>query len=102
MKHVKLFESFVNEAKFIKEFNKAVLDAETEKDVLKIYPKAEFYVGKMSHFFGELEPNLFFKAYYPEYYKDDTGKSIKGDFKITLIYSEKGGKNVDLYKDPNA
>ena len=34
----------------------------------------------MSHFFGELEPNLFFKAYYAKYYKQDTGKSIKGDF----------------------
>ena len=83
-------ESVVNEAKFVKDFDKAVLDAETEKDVLKVYPKAEFYVGKMSHFFGELEPNLFFKAYYAKYYKQDTGKSIKGDFKITTVYSEKG------------
>lgn len=90
-------ESKVNEAKFVKEFDKAVLDAETEKDVLKVYPKAEFYVGKMSHFFGELEPNLFFKAYYAKYYKQDTGKSIKGDFKITTVYSEKGSKYVNLH-----
>ena len=90
-------ESVVNEAKFVKEFDKAVLDAETKKDVLKVYPKAEFYVGKMSHFFGELEPNLFFKAYYAKYYKQDTGKSIKGDFKITTVYSEKGSKYVNLH-----
>ena len=95
-------ESKVNEAKFVKEFDKAVLDAETEKDVLKVYPKAEFYVGKMSHFFGELEPNLFFKAYYAKYYKQDTGKSIKGDFKITTIYSEKGSRYVNLYVEESA
>jgi hypothetical protein len=87
----------VNEAKFVKEFDKAVLDAETEKDVLKVYPKAQFYVGKMSHFFGELEPNLFFKAYYAKYYKEDTGNKIKGDFKITSVYSEKGSRYVNLY-----
>ena len=51
----------------------------------------------MTHFFGELEPNLFFKAYYAKYYKEDTGKSIKGDFKITSIYSEKGRNYVNLY-----
>ena len=95
-------ESKVTEAKFVKEFDKAVLDAETEKDVLKVYPKAEFYVGKMSHFFGELEPNLFFKAYYAKYYKQDTGKSIKGDFKITTIYSEKGSRYVNLYVEESA
>ena len=90
-------ESVVTEAKFVKEFDKSVLDAETEKDVLKVYPKAEFYVGKMSHFFGELEPNLFFKAYYAKYYKEDTGNKIKGDFKITSVYSEKGSRYVNLY-----
>jgi len=95
-------ESVVNEAKFVKEFDKAVLDAETEKDVLKVYPKAEFYLGKLSHFFGELEPNLFFKAYYADWYKKDTGKSIKGDFKITSIYSEKGSKYVNLYLEESA
>ena len=92
-------ESVVNEAKFVKDFDKAVLDAETEKDVLKVYPKAEFYVGKMSHFFGELEPNLFFKAYYAKYYKEDTGKSIKGDFKITSIYSQKGSNYQYLFNE---
>ena len=52
-----------------------------------MYPKAEFFVGKISHFFGELEPNLFFKAYY-----------TKGsDFKIASIYSEKGSNYVHLY-----
>lgn len=92
----------LNEAKFVKEFDKAVLDAETEADVLKVYPNAEFYVGKMSHFFGELEPNLFFKAYYAKYYKEDTGKKIKGDFKITTVYSEKGSRYVNLHVEESA
>lgn len=95
------FESVVTE-KFVKDFDKAVLDAETEADILKVYPDAEFYVGKMSHFFGQLEKNLFFKAYYAKYYKQDTGKSIKGDFKITSIYSEKGSRNVNLYVEESA
>jgi hypothetical protein len=78
----------VSEAKFVKDFDKAVLDATTEDEVLKVYPNAEFFIGKMTHFFGELEPNLFFKAYY-----------TKGsDFEIALIYSEKGNRNVDLWK----
>jgi len=97
----KVDESAVTE-KFVKEFDKAVLDAETEKDVLKVYPDAEFYVGKSSHFFGELEKNLFFKAYYAKYYKEDYGKKIKGDFKITSIYSEKGSRYVNLYVHESA
>ena len=101
-KNAKEFTSAVTEAKFVKEFDKAVLDAETEKDILKVYPDAEFYVGKMSHFFGELEKNLFFKAYYADWYKKDTGKSIKGDFKITTIYSEKGSGYVNLYVEESA
>ena len=92
-------ESVVTEAKFVKEFDKAVLDATTEDDVLKVYPNAEFFVGKLTHFFGELEPNLFFKAYYAKYYKQDTGNKIDGDFKITSIYSEKGSNNVHLYNE---
>ena len=94
-------ESKVTE-KFVKEFDKAVLDAETEKDVLKVYPDAEFYVGKMSHFFGQLEKNLFFKAYYAKYYEEDYGNKIKGDFKITSIYSEKGSRYVNLYVHESA
>jgi|TARA_R110001583_G_scaffold1182_7_gene9871 hypothetical protein len=89
----------VNEARFVKSYDTKVNDAETKKDVSKIYPKAKFFVGKLSHFFGELEPNLFFKAYYAKYYKEDTGKSIKGDFKITSIYSKKGSKYVELLKE---
>jgi hypothetical protein len=89
----------VNEARFVKSYDTKVNDAETKKDVLKIYPKAKFFVGKMSHFFGELEPNLFFKAYYPKYYKQDTGKSVKGDFKITSVYSKKGSNYVELMKE---
>ena len=94
-------ESVVTE-KFVKEFDKAVLDAETEAEVLKVYPDAEFYVGKMSHFFGQLEKNLFFKAYYAKYYQEDYGKKIKGDFKITSIYSEKGSRYVNLYVHESA
>tara|TARA_Y100000389_G_scaffold111050_1_gene108117 strand:+ start:256 stop:1998 length:1743 start_codon:yes stop_codon:yes gene_type:complete len=89
----------VDEAKFVKSYDTKVNDAETEKEVLKIYPKAKFFVGKMSHFFGELEPNLFFKAYYPKYYKQDTGKTVKGDFKITSVYSQKGSRYVELMKE---
>ena len=89
-------ESEVNEAKFVKSYDTKVNNAETKKDILKVYPKAKFFVGKLSHFFGELEPNLFFKAYYAKYYKEDTGKSIKGEFKITSVYSKKGSKYVEL------
>ena len=56
-------------------------------------------MGKMTHFFGELEPNLFFKAYYAKYYKKDTGKKIDGEFKITSIYFEKGRNYVNLYTE---
>ena len=87
----------ITEAKFVKEFDKGVLDAEYKADITTYYPSAQFFVGKHSHFFGELEPNLFFKAYYAKYYKEDTGKKIDGEFKITSIYSEKGSKYVNLY-----
>ena len=87
----------VTEAKFVKDFDKGVLDAEYKADITTYYPSAKFFVGKMTHFFGELEPNLFFKAYYAKYYKEDTGNKIDGDFKITTIYSEKGSKYVNLY-----
>ena len=90
-------ESVVTEAKFVKEFDKGVLDAEYKADITTYYPSAQFFVGKLTHFFGQLEPNLFFKAYYAKYYKDDTGKKIDGEFKITSIYSEKGSKYVNLY-----
>ena len=97
IKNIKKFESVeVNEAKFVKSYDTKVNDAETKKEVSKIYPKAKFFIGKHSHFFGELEPNLFFKAYYPKYYKQDTGKSVKGDFKITSVYSKKGSNYVEL------
>ena len=89
----------VTEAKFVKDFDKEVLDAETKADITTYYPSAKFFIGKMTHFFGELEPNLFFKAYYAKYYKEDTGKKIDGDFKITSIYSEKGRNYVHLYNE---
>ena len=89
----------VTEAKFVKDFDKEVLDAETKADITTYYPSAKFFIGKLSHFFGELEPNLFFKAYYAKWYKEDTGKKIKGDFKITSIYSEKGRNYVHLYNE---
>jgi len=99
MSKAEMNKESVNEAKFVSSYDTKVNDAETKKDVSKIYPKAEFFVGKLSHFFGELEPNLFFKAYYAKYYKEDTGKSIKGDFKITSVYSKKGSKYVELLKE---
>jgi len=89
----------LNEAKFVKDFNKDVLGAETKEDIKSYYPSAKFFIGKLTHFFGELEPNLFFKAYYARYYKEDTGKKIKGDFKITSIYSEKGSNYVHLHNE---
>ncbi len=101
MKNIKKFESVeVNEAKFVKSYDTKVNRAETEKEVKKIYPKyKKVGVGKLTHFFGELEPNLFFKAYYAKTYKQDTGKSIKGDFKITSVYSFRNGNGVELMKE---
>jgi hypothetical protein len=92
-------EAEVTEARFVKDYEGDVLNAETEEEILEVYPDAKFYVGKMSHFFGELMPNLFFKAYYAKYYKEDTGKSIKGDFKITSIYSQKGSNYQHLFNE---
>ena len=86
----------VTEAKFVKDFDKDVLDAEYKADITTYYPSARFFIGKSSHFFGELEPNLFFKAYYKDYVNKNGGK-IKGDFKIVTIYSEKGRNYVDLF-----
>ena len=83
-------ESVVNEAKFVKEFNKEVLDAKTKEEVTKLYPNAKFYVGKSDHFFGDLEDNLFFKAYYTKAQKE---------FKIKSVYSEKGSNYVHLYNE---
>ena len=83
-------ESVVNEAKFVKEFNKEVLDAKTKEEVTKLYPNAKFYVGKSDHFFGDLEDNLFFKAYYTKAQKE---------FKIKSVYSEKGSNYVHLHNE---
>ena len=80
----------VTEARFVKDFNKDVLDAKTKDEVLKLYPKAEFFIGKSDHFFGELDANLFFKAYYTKGQKE---------FKIKSIYSEKGNNYVHLYNE---
>jgi hypothetical protein len=85
-----LDESLVTEAKFVKEFNKEVLDAKTKEEVTKLYPNAKFYVGKSDHFFGDLEDNLFFKAYYTKAQKE---------FKIKSVYSEKGSSYVHLYNE---
>jgi len=86
----------VTEARFVKDFDKDVLDAEYKADVTTQYPSAKFFIGKMTHFFGELEPNLFFKAYYKDFVNKNGGK-IKGDFKIVTIYSEKGSRYVNLF-----
>ena len=84
------YESLVSEAKFVKEFNKEVLDAKTKEEVTKLYPNAKFYVGKSDHFFGDLEDNLFFKAYYTKAQKE---------FKIKSVYSEKGSNYVHLHNE---
>ena len=80
----------VDEARFVKDFNKDVLDAKTKEEVLKLYPNAEFFIGKSNHFFGELDDNLFFKAYYTKGQKE---------FKIKSVYSEKGSNYVHLYNE---
>ena len=81
-------ESKVTEARFVKSYDKRLDNAKTKEEVLKLYPKAEFFVGKSDHFFGELEPNLFFKSYYTKGQKE---------FNIKSVYSKKGSNYVHLY-----
>ena len=83
-------ESTVTEAKFVKDFNRDVLNAKTKEEVLELYPNAEFFIGKSDHFFGELDDNLFFKAYYTKAQKE---------FEIKSVYSEKGSNYVHLYNE---
>ena len=83
-------ESTVTEAKFVKDFNRDVLNAKTKEEVLELYPNAEFFIGKSDHFFGELDGNLFFKAYYTKAQKE---------FEIKSVYSEKGSNYVHLYNE---
>ena len=83
-------ESVVTEAKFVKDFNRDVLDAKTKEEVLELYPNAEFFIGKSDHFFGEFDENLFFKAYYTKGQKE---------FEIKSVYSEKGSNYVHLYNE---
>ena len=83
-------ESVVTEAKFVKDFNRDVLNAKTKEEVLKLYPNAEFFIGKSDHFFGELDDNLFFKAYYTK---------AQEEFEIKSVYSEKGSNYVHLYNE---
>ena len=78
----------VDEARFVKSYDKRLDNAKTKEEVLKLYPKAEFFVGKSDHFFGELEPNLFFKSYYTKGQKE---------FNIKSVYSKKGSNYVHLY-----
>ena len=87
---VGVYESEVTEAKFVKEFDEAVLKATTQEEVLEIYPNAEFFIGKSDHFFGEFDENLFFKAYYTKGQKE---------FEIKSIYSEKNSNYVHLYNE---
>jgi hypothetical protein len=76
------------EARFVKSYDKRLDNAKTKEEVSKLYPKAEFFVGKSDHFFGELEPNLFFKAYYTKGQKE---------FNIKSVYSKKGSNYIHLY-----
>ena len=87
---MRLAESVVTEAKFVKDFNRDVLDAKTKEEVLELYPNAEFFIGKSDHFFGELDGNLFFKAYYTKAQKE---------FEIKSVYSQKGSNYVHLYNE---
>jgi len=80
----------VTEAKFVKDFDNAVLKATTKEEVLEIYPNAEFFIGKSDHFFGEFDENLFFKAYYTKGQKE---------FEIKSVYSEKNKNYVHLYNE---
>ena len=80
----------VDEARFVKDFNTRVLDAKTKEEVLKLYPNAEFFIGKSDHFFGELDANLFFKAYYTKGQKE---------FRIKSVYSEKNKNYVHLFNE---
>ena len=81
----------VDEARFVSSYDAKLNDATTREEVLKLYPKAEFFVGKLTHFFGELEPNLFFRANY-------AGKK-NGSFKVKSVYSKKGSKYVHLFNE---
>ena len=90
LKELGIKESVVTEAKFVKDFNRDVLDAKTKEEVLELYPNAEFFIGKSDHFFGELDGNLFFKAYYTKAQKE---------FEIKSVYSEKGSNYVHLYNE---
>jgi len=83
-------ESTVTEAKFVKDFNRDVLKAKTKEEVLELYPNAQFFIGKSDHFFGELDDNLFFKAYYTK---------AQEEFEIKSVYSEKGSNYVHLYNE---
>ena len=83
-------ESAVTEAKFVKDFNRDVLNAKTKEEVLELYPNAQFFIGKSDHFFGELDGNLFFKAYYTKAQKE---------FEIKSVYSEKGSNYIHLYNE---
>lgn len=83
-------EQGLDEAKFVKDFNRDVLNAKTKEEVLELYPNAEFFIGKSDHFFGELDGNLFFKAYYTKAQKE---------FEIKSVYSEKGSNYVHLYNE---
>ena len=90
LKELGIKESTVTEAKFVKDFNRDVLDAKTKEEVLELYPNAQFFIGKSDHFFGELDGNLFFKAYYTKAQKE---------FEIKSVYSEKGSNYVHLYNE---
>ena len=85
-----IIKESVTEAKFVKDFNRDVLNAKTKEEVLELYPNAEFFIGKSDHFFGELDGNLFFKAYYTKGQKE---------FEIKSVYSEKGSNYVHLYNE---
>ena len=92
----------VNEARFVKDFDKKVLKATTMKEIQKIYPDAKwdvppdgFLVGKGAgepEGMGTLEKNLIFRVHF-------TTKKPYGKFKIVHINTTKRGQAVELYDD---
>ena len=90
LKELGIKESVITEARFVKDFNRDVLKAKTKEEVLELYPNAQFFIGKSDHFFGELDGNLFFKAYYTKAQKE---------FEIKSVYSQKGSNYVHLYNE---
>mgnify|MGYP003641851434 CR=1 FL=1 len=94
----------VDEARFVKDFNTRVLDAKTKEEVLKLYPNAEFFIGKSNHFFGELDANyvhLFNESLNEAAPRIKTSKEEASllDLRDQVRYAQKGGSASRYAKD---